>query len=146
MEEFKVAEEVALPEVKAFIEYHLDIEISEDRSSNDFVDIQKLYKNILKAVKRGLLDISNPDAPVLTLKDPIKKEGGSVDTAEIKFKTRITKGTMANLSKGFDLVNNPIGFQNIITAYYTGLITPNYLNFLSKPDLGVVDEMVSLFQ
>lgn len=147
-EQFVVAEPVAIAEVKAFVEYHQDITIVDDRASNDFVDIPKAYKNILKAVKRGMLDLSNPDAPVLILKSPILSEGGNFNTEKITFKTRITKGTMANLTKGFDIGSNPIGFSNILTTYYTGLGTPAMLSKVSecKTDILTIDEIVGLFQ
>lgn len=147
-EQFVVAESVAIPEVKKFVEYHQDITIVDDRSSNDFIDIPKVYKNILKAVKRGMLDLSNPDAPVLTLKKPVNSEGGNFNTEKIVFKTRITKSTLANLTKGFDIGGNPIGFSNILTTYYTGLETPAMLNKVSecKTDIQTIDEIVGLFQ
>lgn len=147
-EQFVIAESVAIPEVKAFVEYHQDITIVDDRASNDFVDIPKTYKNILKAVKRGMLDLSNPDEPVLTLKKPLLSDGGNFNTDKIKFKTRITKGTMANLTKGFDISGNPIGFSNILTTYYTGLGTPAMLSLVSecKTDIQTIDEIVGLFQ
>lgn len=147
-EQFVVAEEVAIPEVKAFVEFHLDITIVDDRASSDFVDIPKTYKNILKAVKRGMLDLSNPEAPVLTLKKPLTSEGGNFNTDKITFKTRITKNTMANLTKGFDIGGNPMGFTNILTTYYTGLGTPAMLNMVSecKTDIQTIDEIVGLFQ
>lgn len=146
-EQFLVAEEVAIPEVKAFVEYHLDIVIVDDRASDQYLEIAKEFKNILKAVKRGLLDLSDTDAPVLKLKKPLISEGGNFNTEKITFKTRITKSTMASLTKGFDIGKNPIGFANILTAYYTG-ISLGELDKISqcKPDIQTIDEVVALFQ
>lgn len=147
-EEFKIAEEVAITEVKAFVEYHLDKIIDTNRASDDFVDIKKVYENMVKAVKRGLLDLENYDAPVLTLKNPLKSDGGNFNVEKITFKTRITKSTMDNLSKGFDVSNRPMGFSNILTTYYTGLESVAILNKISesKTDIKTIDEMVGLFQ
>lgn len=145
-EQFVVAEEVALTEVKAFIEYHQDIVICDDRASDQYIDIPKTYKDILKAVKRGLLNLSDPDGPVLTLKQPILSEGGNYNTNTITFKTRITKGTMAQLTKGFDISKNPIGFANILTTYYTGIGATTLLDKFGKTDMQTIDEIVSLFQ
>lgn len=147
-EEFKISEDVAIGEVKAFVEYHLDKTIDIDRASDDFVDIKKSYENILKAVKRGLLSLENYDAPVLTLKNPLKSDGGNFNVEKITFKTRITKSTMDNLSKGFDVSNRPMGFANILTTYYTGLESISILNKVSesKADIKTIDEMVGLFQ
>lgn len=149
MEEFKVAEEIAVKEVKAFVEYHQDKTIDTDRASDDFVDIKKVYENMVKAVKRGLLDLQNYDAPVLTLKNPLKSDGGNFNVEKITFKTRITKATMDNLSRGFDVSNRPIGFSNILTTYYAGLDSVSILNKISessKTDIKTIDEMVALFQ
>lgn len=147
-EQFLVAEEVAIPEIKKLIEYHQDIVISDDRASDQFMDIAKDFKNILKAVKRGLLDLSDLDAPVLTLKKPLISEGGNFNTEKIVFKTRIKKSTLAQLTKGFDIGKNPLGFANILTTYYTGLDSVGMLDKVSdsKPDIQTIDELVGLFQ
>jgi|SRR5882762_2467506 len=147
-EQFLVAEEAAIPEIKAFIEYHQDIVISDDRASDQYLDIPKDFRNILKAVKRGLLDLSDLDAPVLTLKKPLLSEGGNFNTEKIVFKTRITKSTLAQLTKGFDIGKNPIGFANILSTYYTGIGSVALLDKISecKTDIQTIDEVVGLFQ
>jgi hypothetical protein len=147
-EVFVVAQEVALREVKAFLEYHLDMKIVENRASDDFVDIPKTYKNILKAVKRGMLDLSNPDAPVLKLQKPLTSDGGNYNIDKITFKTRITKATMANLGRGFDIAGNTLGFTNIMSTYLTGLDSPILLSKISenKTDITTIDEITGLFQ
>lgn len=145
-EVFLIAEEVAIKEIKEFIEYHQDITISTNRASDQFMDIAKDFKEILKAFKRGLLNIEDMDAPVLKLNKPIVSENGNFNTEKIAFRTRITKGTMATLTKGFDVGKNPIGFSNILTAYYAQLDSVSMLEKFGKTDLKIIDEMVSLFQ
>lgn len=145
-EQFAVAEEVAIPEVKKFIEYHRDITISENRASTQYIDIPKKYEAILKAVKRGLLNLSNMDAPVLTLQKPILSEGNNFDTKEITFKTRILKSKMAQIAKGFDVVGNMVGYSNIMTAYYANIESVAMLDKFGKTDEKVIDELVGLFQ
>ncbi len=145
-EEFKIAEDVAIDEVKAFIEYHRDTTISYDRASDSYMDIAKDFKHMVKAVKRGLLVLTDKDNPVLTLREPILLENGNTDTSVINFRTRITKSTMAQLAKGGDIIKNPVAFANTLTAYHTQLGAVAMLDKLGKPDLGVVDEMVDLFQ
>lgn len=147
-EQFLVAEEAAIPEIKAFIEYHQDIVIADDRASDQYLDIAKDFKNILKSVKRGLLDLSDLDAPVLTLKKPLLSEGGNFNTEKITFKTRITTSTLAQLTKGFDVSKNPIGFANILTTYYTGIGSVGLLDKISecKTDMQTIEEIVGLFQ
>ncbi len=145
-EVFAVAEEVAIPEVKKFVEYHQDITISDDRSSDQFIDIATKYKAILKAVKRSNLNLSDLDKPVLKLQKPILSDGGNFNTDEIKFTTRITKSKMAQITKGFDIGGNLIGYTNIMTTYYTNIGSTAMLDKFGKTDLAVIDEMVALFQ
>jgi hypothetical protein len=139
MEEFKIAEEVAITELKTFIEYHLDDTIDESQVARD-------YKEVLKAMQRGLLDITDMDAPVLTLKKPITLDNGSVDQTKIVFLTRIPKSKLASLSKGFDIMKNPIGFANLLTAYLIQQPSVAMLDKYSKVDTKVIDQLTGLFQ
>jgi hypothetical protein len=139
MEEFKIAEEVAITELKTFIEYHLDETIDESQVGRD-------YKEVLKAMQRGLLDVSDMDAPVLTLKTPIKTDSGNVDQSKITFLTRIPKSKLASLSKGFDIIKNPIGFANVLTAYLIQQPAVAMLDKYSKVDMKVIDQLTGLFQ
>ena len=139
MEEFKIAEEVATTELKAFIEYHLDETIDESQVAKD-------YKEVLKAMQRGLLDITDMDAPVLTLKKPILLESGTVDQSKITFLTRIPKSKLAGLSKGFDIIKNPIGFANVLTCYLIQQPAVAMLDKYSKVDIKVIDQLTGLFQ
>lgn len=138
-EEFKIAEEVAITELKTFIEYHLDDTIDESQVAKD-------YPVVLKAMQRGLLDISDMDAPVLTLKTPIKTDGGSIAEDKITFLTRIPKSKLASLSKGFDIIKNPIGFANLLTAYLIQQPSVAMLDKYSKVDIKVIDQLTGLFQ
>ena len=139
MEEFKIAEEVAITELKEFIEYHLDEEIASDQVAKD-------YANVLKAMQRGLLDIKDMDAPVLTLKKPTTFESGAVDQTKITFLTRIPKSKLASLSKGFDIIKNPIGFANVLTCYLIQQPAVAMLDKYSKVDMKVIDQLTGLFQ
>jgi hypothetical protein len=139
MEEFKIAEEVAITELKTFIEYHLDETIDESQVAKD-------YKEVLKAMQRGLLNVSDMDAPVLTLKTPVKTESGTVDQDHITFLTRIPKSKLASLSKGFDIIKNPIGFANVLTAYLIQQPAVAMLDKYGKADIKVIDQLTGLFQ
>lgn len=139
MEEYKIAEEVAITELKIFIEYHLDDTIDESQVSKD-------YAVVLKAMQRGLLDISDMDAPALTLKSPIKTDSGAIDQSKITFLTRIPKSKLAGLSKGFDIIKNPIGFANVLTAYLIQQPAVAMLDKYSKVDMKVIDQLTGLFQ
>ena len=136
--EFKVAEEVALTEVKEFIDYHLDDEIETDQVSKD-------YKEVVKAVMLGNLDLTDKDSPVLTLRKPIKKEGGATDTDKVTFLTRIKKSQMAALAKGIDINKDAIGFANRMTAYLIQQPAVAMLDLFGKQDMKVIDQLTGLF-
>ena len=139
MKDFKVAEEVAVTEVKEFIEYHLDEEISEEQVKSDYWDV-------VKAVMRANLNLSDKDAPVLTLLKPIKSESGQFDMSEIKFVTRLVKSKLAILGKGLDLSKDRLTFANRMTAHSCGLESASMLDLIGKNDMHVIDQLVGLFQ
>lgn len=86
------------------------------------------------------------DAPVLTLKKPITLESGAIDQDKIIFLTRIPKSKLASLSKGFDIIKNPIGFANVLTCYLIQQPAPAMLDKYSKVDIKVIDQLTGLFQ
>ena len=139
MTDFVVAEEVAIGEVKAFIEYHLDETIEAEQ-------VKKDYWDVVKAVMRGNLNIADMDAPVLKLLKPIKKEGGAIDTDEVKFRTRITKSQLASLAKGVDFVKDSLSFANRMTAFFIQQDSVPMLDLYGKHDLKVIDQLTGLFQ
>lgn len=139
MKDFKVAEEVAVGEVKEFIEYHLDEEIEADQVSKD-------YKEMVKAVMRGNLNLEDKDAPSLILLKPIKFESGAIDTGEVKFLTRVTKSQLAAMAKGMDLQKDALSFANKITAYIIQQPSVPMLDKYGKGDIKIIDQMVGLFQ
>lgn len=138
MEQFKVAEEVAVAEVKEFIEYHTDEEISSDL-------IVKDYKAVVKAVMRGLLNLNDQDAPVLTLLKPIEKQSGGVDTAQVTFLTRVKKSQLAAISKGLDMGKESVAFSNRLMAYLIQQPTVAYLDYFGKQDMKVIEQVAGLF-
>lgn len=138
MEEFVIAEEAAIPELKAFIEYHLDETIEESRVKDD-------YAEVLKALTLGNLDISNIDAPVLKLKKPIMRENGIVDTDEVKFLTRVGKNKLAELARGIDMTKDSLTFANKMTAYLIQQPVMAMLDKYGKSDLKIIDKVVGLF-
>lgn len=138
MEEFKVAEPIAVSEVKAFIEYHLDEEIDE-------VQVAKDYRDVVKAVMRGRLNIENPNEPVLTLKEKVLDENKSPIISEITFLTRIPATVLSGLAKGIDLQKDSLTFANKMTAYYIQQPAVAMLNKFGKTDYKVIQQIVGLF-
>ena len=139
MKDFKVAQEVAVNEVKEFIEYHLDEEITPEQ-------VEKDYWDVVKAVMRANLNLSDKDAPVLTLLKPIKSESGQFDSDTVKFRTRITKSQLANLAKGMDLQKDGLTFANRMTAFFIHQDSVPMLDLYGKFDMKVIDQLVGLFQ
>jgi len=139
MKDFKVAQEVAVTEVKEFIEYHLDEEISEEQ-------VEKDYWDVVKYVMRADLDLSDKDAPVLKLRKPIKSESGEIVVETVKFRTRITKSQLANLAKGMDLQKDGLTFANRMTAFFIQQDSVPMLDLYGKFDMKVIDQLVGLFQ
>lgn len=139
MEEFKVAEEVAVKEVKDFIEYHLDEAIDE-------VQVAKDYRDVVKAVMRGLLDTSNPDSPKLILKQPIVDDKGNEAVSEVTFLTRMPPSVVASLARGIDMQKDALTLANKMTAWFTQQDAVAMLNKFGKVDFKVIQAVVGLFQ
>lgn len=132
-------EEIAVKEVKAFIEYHMDEEIDEAQVSKDYWDV-------VKAVMRGLLNLDNIESPILTLKQPIKTEDGSIDTGSITFLTRIPASKQAAIAKGLDLNKDTLTYINRVTTYLTQLPVVAMLDKIGKVDMKVINHIIPLFQ
>jgi hypothetical protein len=139
LQEFNVAEDVAVKELKEFIEYHLDEPKTEE-------DITRDYWDCVKAVMRGNLILEDKDSPVLTLQKPINREGGGVEVGEVKFLTRIAKSHLASLAKGMDLQKDTLTFANRMTAYFIQQPSVPMLDKYGKHDMKIIDQLVGLFQ
>lgn len=134
-----MVQSVAIAELRPFIEHHIDKSLSDE-------DIIDGYPDVLLAIQRGLLNLTDPDAPVLTLKTPITKgESGAVDTAQLTFKTRMKASTKESLFKGVNIAQEQQKYMNIAKAYFAGLPAKAMLDSLGKFDEKVVDQMTALF-
>jgi len=133
-----IAKSVAIQELKPFIEYH------QDRSLTD-EEITDGYPDVLIAIERGMFDLSNPDAPVLTLKSPFKLENGEVVRPNITFKTRMKASVKESLFKGVNIAQEQQKYMNISKAYFCGLPTKSELDAFGKFDEKVTDQIISLF-
>jgi hypothetical protein len=137
--EIKIAEEVAIQEVKVFIEYHLDEPIEADQVAKD-------YRETVKAVMRGNLNLTDADTPVLKLSKPLTKEDGSVYLESIPFLTRCTPNKLAQLAKGMDIQKDALAFANKMTSYYIQQPSSSILDLIGKHDYKVIQQIVGLFQ
>lgn len=138
-ESFLIPEDQAIAEIKEFIEFHLDEIIEPEQVAKD-------YKETVKALRRGLLNISDPNTPVLKLKNPVKYENGGVDMDSIVFLTRVHPLTVANLGKGIDFQKDALTFANKMTAYIIQQPSVAMLNKFSKIDYKVIQQLAGLFQ
>jgi hypothetical protein len=139
MEKNVVAEEVAISDFKAFAEYHLDDELTEEA-------VKSAYPESIKAIVRGRLLLTDYDAPEYWLKKPLKSEGGNFNTESIVFHTRVPVNVMQDKAKGIDLSKDALKFSNRIIAYLTKLPSENTLYLIDpKPDYKVLQELSGLF-
>ncbi len=135
--EIKVTEEVAVSEVKAFAEYHLEKIIDEDKVRED-------YPDAIEAVKSGLLTFDENQVPKLSLKKPIKSESGDISLSEVKFRTRIVTSEQESIAKGIDIKNDMLRFVNKLKSAY--ISQPKaMLDKFGKFDLRVIEQVVSVF-
>lgn len=137
-EQFVIPQEVAIAEVKSFVEYHLDKKVTNE-------DIENGYEETVRAVMRGLLNISEAKSPILTLKEPIKDEDGAIAHDSIPFITRIKPTTMASLQRGIDLTKEQLKYVNVMTAYLTQIGSVAMLDKLGKFDYKVIQQVTGLF-
>jgi hypothetical protein len=133
----EITEEVAVSEVKAFAEYHLEKSLDEDKVRED-------YPDAIEAVKQGLLTFDDNQSPSLKLKKPIKTESGDVALADIKFRTRIVTSEQESIAKGIDIKNDMLRFVNKLKSAY--ISQPKaMLDKFGKFDLRVIEQVVSVF-
>lgn len=135
--ENKVAEEVAIEEVKEFAEFHLDKELDLEKVKED-------YPDVVLAVQRGMLTFSEGKVPVLKLKDPVKTESGGIALDTITFKTRIVASKQAELAKGIDLKSDSFVYLNRMRGFYISQPVA-MLDKLGKFDFKVIDQITSVF-
>lgn len=134
-----VAEEVAVNDMKAFAEYHLDETLTDEA-------VRAAYPESIKAIMKGRLDISKNDEPVYTLKKPLTSESGNFDTKVLTFHTRVPVNVMQEKAKGIDMGKDGLAFMNKIITYLVKLPSVNVLYLIDpKPDYKVLQELSGLF-
>lgn len=136
---FVVPESIAVTEFKAFFEFHQDEEISEEQVAKDF-------RESVKAIMRGHLNISDMSAPTLTLKDPVKDDKGAVVIDSISFLTRIKPGPLAQISRGIDMSKDSLALLNRMVAYLIQQPAVAMLDKFEKTDYKIIQQVTGLFQ
>lgn len=132
-----IADEVAIPELRDFINPHLIGVNLEDE------DVKENYSAVLIAMKEGKLLLSGVK-PVLKLSEPIKNEDGEEVLSEVDFKTRIRPNELAMLSKGINLSKESFQYALRCTAFIINQ-PPAYLNKLGKFDYTVIQQLSAVF-
>lgn len=132
-----VTEDVAIPELKTFLEPHLiGIELTDE-------DIKESYGATLIAVKKGLLTFDKGEAHFKLL-EPIQNEEKDDVLTEVTFKTRIRPNELANLSKGLNLNKDSFQYALKCTAFIISQPV-GYLNKLGKFDYTVIQQLAAVF-
>ncbi len=132
-----VSEDVAIAELKDFINPHLVTEPLEDE------DVKENYGACLRAIKEGNLTFTDGIAH-FKLKEPIKNESGEDVLSNVDFKTRIRPNELANLSKGINLSKESFQYALKCTAFIIGQ-PQAYLNKLGKFDYTVIQQLAAVF-
>jgi hypothetical protein len=133
----KVAESIAVVEVKQFVEFHLEKTIDIDKVIED-------YPEIILAVQLGLMVFNDDQVPTYTLKTPIKTVTNEIAVQKVTFQTRIIASKQAELGKGIDMKKDMLTYINKMRAYYIGQPVA-MLDKLGKFDFKVIDQTVSVF-
>lgn len=136
--ENKVATEMAIKEVRDFVETYDDGKRKEDWQ------IENDYPQLLRAVELGLLVFDDKKKPTLTLKEPIMNDDNEVSVDVITFRTRIKPTQLAEVMKGVDLSKNQLEYSLRCIAYLTGQ-AKGMLDKLGKFDYKVIDQVSTVF-
>jgi len=137
-----VEKEVALNELRVFLEIFLFEELEDKR-------IQKDYPQVLSALMKGKLILPNSeneeDNPIYTLEEPVLTKTGVVDLTKVKFSTRITVSEKESIASKTDLRENPLGYSYACMAKVMNLHSKAYLDKFSRYDLKVCEQLSTLF-
>jgi len=111
--DYKVAEEVAINEVKEFVEYFKGVE-------QDETEIKNSFPYTIRAMRLGLLILDEKLTPKLILEEVIKTETGAVAVSEITFKTRLTTSEYQRILNSTDGKKNDVGTYFRTRAFLIG--------------------------
>lgn len=135
--DYKVAEDVAIAEIKEFVEYFKGVEQDETEIKTNF-----LYT--IRALRLGLLTFDEKKTPTLILEDAIKTETGVIAVSEITFKTRLTTSEYQRILNSTDGKKNDIGLYFRTRAFLIGQPVA-MLDKFSRFDEKAIVEISTLF-
>lgn len=135
--EIKIAKEVAVKEVKEFVEYFMDEEFEDSF-------IEDAYPYVVKAVMYGLLTFDDEKNPKYILREPLKSESGNLNVTEIEFLTRITVSQKKALLKGLDPFKD--SFELLMKSFATIIRQPvAMLDKLNRFDFKALEQIATVF-
>lgn len=137
-DDYKISEEVAISDVKVFLEYHT-------RANWDDEKINKEHPELVEAVRKGLLVFDEKQIPTLTLEEPVMTLNGDIDTSSVTFRTRIVASEQQKLAKGIDMKLDGVLFLHKCIAYLTNQKSVAYLDKFGKFDYKRIESISTLF-
>lgn len=140
----KVATEVAINEVKSFMEKYNPKLFR--REKNPIDKIKKDYPDVIEAVEDGLLIFDEKKSPKLTLREPLVSEDGndSLATKEVTFRTRVKPSAKADLQSGLHPIEDLGKYQLRFIGYITQL-SNGEIDAISPEDYDTISQLTSVF-
>jgi hypothetical protein len=137
--EYKIAEEVAVNELKEFIEEVTVTEKSEE-------DIRDGYPRLIQALRFGFLVLpeNSTDAPKYTLKEPVKSDTDTVVVSEITVQTRITLAVKKRLAVGLNPKKDQFEYGARTMAHMIQQ-PQGMIDKFGRFDNEVIEELVQVF-
>jgi len=132
-----VSKDIALKEIETLINRFVKRPVK-------FEEIEETYPDIVDAIMDGYLSFDGTGIPVLSLKEPIKAESGTIVLETINFKTRIKPTVLRDLSRGIDLRKDPMGLPLKMISFITDqpeLMVDNYSGY----DYDVINQICTIF-
>lgn len=132
-----ISKEIALQEIKEFVEKHTYKEIDNEKLEED-------YYHALLAVRKGLL-VFEEGKPKLTLLVPILSVDGNVVLDTINFKTRFKPTQLASMMNGTNTTKKMGDYMIRFYNFICNLDSKEYLGKLDRFDYKVVEQVCGVF-
>lgn len=133
----KIAESVAIEEIKKFVDKY-----TYEEKSND--EIKEDYPQLLRAIKKGLLIFDEDSVPVYTLAFPLKNDEGEDSVKQVNFKTRIKPTDLARITKGLNVQKQQMQFSLKCLSHIIGEPIA-MLDRFEKFDYKVIEQVSTVF-
>ena len=134
--QYKIAEDVAITEVKVFVDDITDEDINLE-------EVKDKYPKLTKAVMLGLIALG--EIPLTyELKEPIKNPAGDITVSQLNIKTRILPDDQKRLVKGLNMKTDKFEFGLRCMAFIVDQPTA-MLNKFGRFDYKLIEELSELF-